>query len=76
MPTSRTTAKKPKIQVRALKVKSPVVAIPGGFVLVSRKHLERMQEDLHDLAVIAERRNEKTYSWEDLKARLGRDESA
>ncbi|MDO8531085.1 MAG: hypothetical protein Q7T26_02800 [Dehalococcoidia bacterium] len=49
------------------------VAVPEGYVLMSKKRLERMREDLRDMAVIVERRNEKTYSWEDLKVRLKRE---
>jgi hypothetical protein len=34
---------------------------------------EELIEDLHDLAVIAERRNEPTVSWEEVRERLKRD---
>ncbi len=31
---------------------------------------EKMKEDLHDLAIVAERRNEKTISLEEMKRKL------
>ena len=31
---------------------------------------EKMKEDLHDLAIVAERRNEKTISFEEMKSKL------
>jgi PHD/YefM family antitoxin component YafN of YafNO toxin-antitoxin module len=42
-------------------------------VLLSLKQYERLMEDLHDLAVVAERRDEKTISLEELKRRLRKD---
>jgi len=42
-------------------------------VLLSVKQYERLMEDLHDLAVVAERRDEKTISLEELKRRLKQD---
>ncbi len=42
-------------------------------VLLSIEQYERLLEDLHDLAVVAERRDEKTISLEDLKRRLKKD---
>ena len=39
-------------------------------VILSLKQYEKLQEDLHDLAVIAERRDEKPFSLEELKRRL------
>jgi len=42
-------------------------------VLLSVKQYERLMEDLHDLAVVAERRDEKPISLEELKRRLKKD---
>ena len=42
-------------------------------VLLSIQEYERLLEDLHDLAVVAERRDEKTISLEELKRRLKKD---
>lgn len=39
-------------------------------VVLSRKRYERLIEDLHDLAVVAERRDEPAISLEDVKKRL------
>lgn len=40
-------------------------------VILSIEEYEETMEDLHDLAVIAERRDEPTISLEELKRRLG-----
>jgi PHD/YefM family antitoxin component YafN of YafNO toxin-antitoxin module len=42
-------------------------------VLLSMEQYERLLEDLHDLAVVAERRDEKTISLDELKRRLKKD---
>jgi len=42
-------------------------------VLLSLKQYERLLEDLHDLAVVAERRDEEPISLEELKRRLKED---
>jgi PHD/YefM family antitoxin component YafN of YafNO toxin-antitoxin module len=42
-------------------------------VLLSLKEYERLLEDLHDLAVVAERRSEKPITLEEMKRRLKRD---
>jgi PHD/YefM family antitoxin component YafN of YafNO toxin-antitoxin module len=42
-------------------------------VLLSLEQYERLMEDLHDLAVVAERRDETTISLEELKRRLKKD---
>ncbi|TLY43868.1 MAG: type II toxin-antitoxin system Phd/YefM family antitoxin [Nitrospirae bacterium] len=42
----------------------------NGRVVLSRRRYERLLEDLHDLAVVAERRNEPSISLEDIKKRL------
>lgn len=39
-------------------------------VILSFKQYEKLMEDLHDLAVVAERRSEKPVSLEDMKRRL------
>jgi PHD/YefM family antitoxin component YafN of YafNO toxin-antitoxin module len=42
-------------------------------VLLSLKQYEKLREDLHDLAVVAERRDEEPISLEEVKRRLKRD---
>ena len=42
-------------------------------VVVPVDEYEELLEDLHDLAVIAERRNESHIPWEEVKERLKRD---
>jgi PHD/YefM family antitoxin component YafN of YafNO toxin-antitoxin module len=42
-------------------------------VLLSLKRYERLLEDLHDLAVVAERRDEEPISLDELKKRLKKD---
>ncbi len=42
-------------------------------VILSLERYERLMEDLHDLAVIAERRDEQPISFEELKRRLKKD---
>lgn len=37
------------------------------------KRYEQLMEDLHDLAVVAERRDEENISYEQMKRRLKRD---
>lgn len=59
----------------------PMRAISGKFVIddkgrktgviLSMKEYQRLIEDLHDLAVIAERRDEEAISLEEKKRRLG-----
>lgn len=39
-------------------------------VILSLKQYEKLMEDLHDLAIVAERRSEKPVSLEDMKRRL------
>jgi PHD/YefM family antitoxin component YafN of YafNO toxin-antitoxin module len=39
-------------------------------VLLSLKQYEKLMEDLHDLAIVAERRSEKPISLDELKRRL------
>ena len=43
-------------------------------VVLPVEEYEELMEDLHDLAVIAERRDEPTISFEELKKRLEDDE--
>ena len=43
-------------------------------VVIPVNEYEELLEDLHDLAIIAERRDEPTISFEDLKKRLKEDE--
>lgn len=42
-------------------------------VVLSLKRYRRLLEDLHDLAVIAERRSERAISFDSLKRRLKKD---
>lgn len=42
-------------------------------VLLSLKQYERLLEDLHDLAMVAERRDEEPISLDELKKRLKKD---
>jgi PHD/YefM family antitoxin component YafN of YafNO toxin-antitoxin module len=42
-------------------------------VIVPLKEYERLMEDLHDLAVVAERRDAEPISLEDMKRRLSED---
>ena len=42
-------------------------------VLLSLKQYEKLLEDLHDLAVIAERKSEKPIAFEEMKRRLKKD---
>jgi len=42
-------------------------------VLLSLKRYQQLMEDLHDLAVVAERRKEKPISLEQMKRRLKKD---
>jgi len=39
-------------------------------IILPIEEYEQIKEDLHDLAVIAERRNEKTVSLEEMKRKL------
>ncbi len=43
-------------------------------VILSLKRYQQLLEDLHDLAVVAERREEKPVSLEDMKRRLKKDD--
>jgi hypothetical protein len=42
-------------------------------VIIPLQQYERLLEDLHDLAVVAERRAEEPVSWDNVKERLKRD---
>jgi hypothetical protein len=42
-------------------------------VLLSIERYEQMTEDLHDLVVVAERKNEQTINLEEMKRRLKQD---
>ena len=42
-------------------------------VVLSLKRYEKLLEDLHDLAIVAERRSESTLSFAEMKRRLKRD---
>lgn len=42
-------------------------------VVLSLRHYQKLLEDLHDLAVVAERRSEPTISFEEMKRRLKKD---
>ncbi len=42
-------------------------------VILSLERYEQLLEDLHDLAIVAERREEEPISFEEMKRRLQRD---
>jgi len=42
-------------------------------VILSLRRYKQLLEDLHDLAVVAERRDEETVSLQDLRQRLAHD---
>ncbi len=42
-------------------------------VILSLERYARLMEDLHDLAVVAERRNEQPIGFEEMKRRLKKD---
>ena len=42
-------------------------------VILSIKQYEQLMEDLHDLALVAERRDEESISFEEMKKRLKKD---
>jgi hypothetical protein len=42
-------------------------------VVLSLKHYQKLLEDLHDLAIMAERRTEEPISFEDMQRRLQQD---
>jgi hypothetical protein len=42
-------------------------------VVLSLRRYQKLLEDLHDLAVVAERRSEKAVSMDEMKRRLRRD---
>ncbi|MFA5056299.1 MAG: type II toxin-antitoxin system Phd/YefM family antitoxin [Dehalococcoidia bacterium] len=42
-------------------------------VILSLKRYQQLMEDLHDLAIVAERREEKPVSLEEMKRRLKKD---
>ena len=42
-------------------------------VILSLERYERLMQDLHDLAVVAERRNEQPISFDEMKRRLKKD---
>jgi hypothetical protein len=44
-------------------------------VILTIKQYQQLMEDLHDLAVVAERREEKPISFEEMKKRLKKDAS-
>ncbi len=42
-------------------------------VILSLERYERLMEDLHDLAIVAERRDERPIGFEEMKRRLKKD---
>jgi len=42
-------------------------------VILSIEHFQELMEDLHDLAIVAERKNEPTLSFKEIKKRLKKD---
>ncbi len=58
-------------------VEEQYVINPAGkktAVILSLKQYQRIQEDLHDLAVVAERREEKAISLKEMERRLKKDD--
>lgn len=66
---------------REISEKGDYVTVSHGQYVVNEKgekvaiilpieEYEKMEEDLHDLAIVAERRNEKTISFEAMKRRF------
>ncbi len=52
------------------------VVDPNGkktAVIISLKRYQELMEDLHDLAMVAERRNERSVSLDEMKKRLRTD---
>lgn len=62
----KTTTRKPEQFLTDSQGKRTAVVLPI-------EDYERLLEDLHDLAVIADRRDEETVDWEAVKARLRED---
>jgi PHD/YefM family antitoxin component YafN of YafNO toxin-antitoxin module len=63
-------------KVRAMNVQEQFVVDSEGKktgVILSLKRYRKLMEDLHDLAVVAERRDEEPISLEQMKRRLTRD---
>ena len=57
-------------------VREQYVVSPAGrrmAVILSLKQYQRLQEDLHDLAVVAERWKEQPIHFEEMKRRLKKD---
>ena len=46
------------------------ICLDSSVIVTALRKYEQMKEDLYDLAVIAERRNEKTFSFEEFKRKL------
>jgi len=58
------------------KVQEQFIVTPKGkktAVVLPLKDYKQLLEDLHDLSVVAERRNEATISFDELKRRLQSD---
>ena len=67
------TAKRNAAKKAARNIKEQFVVNARGkktAVILSLKQYEKLLEDLHDLAVIAERRAEKPFSFEEMKQQL------
>lgn len=59
-----------------IKIKQKFVVDGAGHkreVVVSCRDYERLMEDLHDLAIIAERKDEETIGHEEMLKRLKKD---
>jgi PHD/YefM family antitoxin component YafN of YafNO toxin-antitoxin module len=60
----------------AMAAREQYVVDPNGkktAVILSLKRYQELMEDLHDLAVVAERRKERTISLDEMKRRLKKD---
>jgi hypothetical protein len=45
-------------------------SIKEPSILFYQLHYEQMTNDFHDLAIVAERREEESISWDEMKRRL------
>jgi hypothetical protein len=77
------TAKSPLLELSAQLVESHAMLMETQYVvdsngkktgvLLSLRQYEKLLADLHDLAVVAERRDEKPISLDEMKRRLKKD---
>jgi PHD/YefM family antitoxin component YafN of YafNO toxin-antitoxin module len=64
------------MQIMAAQPQEQYVVDPNGkktAVILSLQRYQELMEDLHDLAMVAERRKERSISLEEMKRRLKKD---